>query len=49
MDFSLVAFEGGGIADLEACARSLPVAALYAWDGSAYALSYILDAPLFAK
>ena len=47
-DFSLVAYEGGGIADLEACARSLPVSALYAWDGSAY-LSYILDAPLFVN
>ena len=47
-DFSLVAYEGGGIADLEACARSLSVEALYAWDGSAY-LSYILDAPLFVN
>ena len=43
-EFGIVTFAGGSIADLEACARSLSVTALYAADGERY-VSYILDAP----
>ena len=43
-DFGLVTYEGGGIGALKACARSLSVTAVYAWDGNVY-VSYILDAP----
>ena len=47
-DFGLVTYEGGGIAQLEGCARRLSVRAVYAWDGNAY-VSYILDAPAFVN
>ena len=47
-DFRVVTYEGGGIGALEACARSLSVTAVYAWDGNVY-VSYILDAPAFVN
>ena len=47
-EFGIVTFAGGSIADLEACARSLSVTALYAADGERY-VSYILDAPAFVN
>ena len=47
-EFGSVTFAGGSIADLEACARSLSVTALYAADGERY-VSYILDAPAFVN
>ena len=40
-------YEGGGVADLEACARSLGVAAVYALVEGEY-VPYILGAPEFA-
>ena len=43
-EFGIVTFEGGSIAELEECARSLSVTALYAADGERY-VSYILGAP----
>ncbi len=46
--FSLVIFEGGSIADLEACARSLNVTALYTSLGDEY-VPYILGAPAFVN
>ena len=46
--FSLVVYEGGSIEDLEACARSRNVTALYALDGGEY-VSYILGAPEFVN
>ncbi len=45
--FSLVVSEGGSVADLEACARSLGVPAVYALVGGKY-VPYILGAPEFA-
>ena len=47
-EFGIVTFAGGSIADLEACARSLAVTALYAADGERY-VSYILNAPAFVN
>ena len=46
--FSLVVSEGGSIEDLEACAESRNVTALYALDGGEY-VSYILGAPEFVN
>ena len=43
-EFGIVTFAGGSIAELEECARSLSVTALYAADGERY-VSYILGAP----
>ena len=45
--FSLVVYEGGSVADLEACSRSLGVTAVYALVGGEYE-PYILGAPEFA-
>ena len=47
-EFGIVTFAGGSIAELEECARSLSVTALYAADGAADGeryVSYILGAP----
>ena len=46
--FSLVVYEGGMVEDLEACAESRNVTALYALDGGEY-VSYILGAPGFVN
>ena len=46
--FSLVVYAGGGIEDLEACAESRNVTAVYALDGGEY-VSYILGAPGFVN
>ena len=46
--FSLVVYGGGGIEDLEACAESRNVTAVYALDGGEY-ISYILGAPGFVN
>ena len=46
--FSLVLHEGGSVEDLEACAQSLDLDALYALHEGAY-VSYILGAPDFAN
>ena len=45
--FSLVVYEGGSVADLEACARNLGVTAIYALVEGEY-VPYILGAPEFA-
>ena len=45
--FSLVVYEGGSVADLEACARSLGVTTVYALVEGEY-VPYILGAPDFA-
>ena len=45
--FSLVVYEGGSVVDLEACARSLGVTAVYALVEGEY-VPYILGAPEFA-
>ena len=42
--FNLVVYEGGVVEDLEACARTRNVTALYTLDAGAY-VSYILEAP----
>ena len=42
--FSLVVYDGGSVEDLDACAESRNVAAVYALDGGEY-LSYVLGAP----
>ena len=44
--FSLVVYEGGSVDELEACARSRDVAALYALSEGEF-VSYILGAPAF--
>ena len=46
--FSLVVYEGGSIEDLDACATSRNVTAIYALDGGEW-VSYILGAPEFAN
>ena len=46
--FSHVLYEGGSVEELEACARSLEVAAVYALEGGAF-VSYILGAPGFVN
>ncbi|MXY15732.1 MAG: hypothetical protein F4Y57_01665, partial [Acidobacteria bacterium] len=46
--FSLVVSEGGGVDELEACARTRSVGALYALHEGAY-ISYILGAPAFVN
>ena len=46
--FSLVLYEGGSVGDLNACAGSRGVAAVYALHGGAY-VSYILGAPEFVN
>ncbi len=46
--FSLVVYEGGGVGQLEACARSLHVSALYVLDEGVF-VSYILGAPEFVN
>ena len=46
--FSLVVYEGGSVDDLEACARSLDVAAVYALHEGEY-VPYILGAPDFVN
>ena len=46
--FSLVVYEGGSVEDLEACARSLHVTALYTLDDGA-SVSLILGAPEFVN
>ena len=46
--FSLVVYEGGSIEDLEACARSRHVTAVYLLDDGVY-VSYILGAPDFVN
>ena len=46
--FSLVAYEGGNVADLDACAASLGVTAVYVLDGGAW-VSNILAAPDFVN
>ena len=46
--FSLVVYEGGSIDDLEACARSRHVTAVYLLDDGVY-VSYILGAPDFVN
>ncbi len=43
-----VVYEGGGVGQLEACARSLHVSALYVLDEGAF-VSYILGAPEFVN
>ena len=45
---SLVVYAGGGIEELEACAKSRNVTAVYALDGGGY-ISYILGAPGFVN
>ncbi len=45
--FSLVVYEGGSVADLEACARDLGVTAVYALVEGEY-VPYIIGAPEFA-
>ena len=46
--FSLVVYEGGNVEELEACARSRDVAALYALSEGEF-VSYILGAPAFVN
>ena len=46
--FNLVVYEGGVVEDLEACARTRNVTALYTLDAGAY-VSYILGAPAFVN
>ena len=46
--FSLVLYKGGSVGDLNACAGSRGVAAVYALHGGAY-VSYILGAPEFVN
>ena len=46
--FNLVLYEGGSIDDLEGCARSLGVAAVYALHEGVW-VSYILGAPEFVN
>ena len=46
--FSLVVYEGGGVDELEACARSMDVTALYALREGEF-VSYILGAPDFVN
>ena len=46
--FSLVVYEGGGVDELEACARSLGVTALYTLNEGEF-VSYILGAPDFGN
>ena len=46
--FSLVTYEGGSVDDLDACARSKSVVAVYVWSDGAY-VSYILGAPEFVN
>ena len=46
--FSLVVYEGGSVEDLDACARSRNVTALYTLDGGEW-VSYILGVPEFAN
>ena len=46
--FSLVVYEGGSVEELEACARSRDVAALYALSEGEF-VSYILGAPAFVN
>ncbi len=46
--FSLVLYEGGSVEDLDACARSLSVTAVYALHEGEY-VSYILGAPEFVN
>ena len=45
---SLVVYEGGSVDELEACARSMEITALYALHEGVY-LSYILGAPAFVN
>ena len=47
--FSPVAYEGGSMGEIEACARSLDVISLYALDAGGKYVSYILDAPEFVN
>ena len=44
--FSLVVYEGGSVDELEACARSADITALYALSEGEF-VSYILGAPAF--
>ena len=46
--FSLVVYEGGGVDELEACARSADITALYALSEGEF-VSYILGAPAFVN
>ena len=46
--FNLVVYEGGSVDDLEGCARSLGVAAVYALNDGVW-VSYILGAPEFVN
>ena len=46
--FSLVTYEGGSVVDLDACARSKSVVAVYVWSDGAY-VSYIIGAPEFVN
>ena len=46
--FSLVLYQGGSVADLDACAGALDVSALYVLQGGAW-VSYILGAPDFVN
>ena len=46
--FSLVVYEGGGVAELEACARSADITALYVLSEGEF-VSYILGAPAFVN
>ena len=46
--FSLVVYEGGSVDELEACAQSRDVAALYALSEGEF-VSYILGAPAFVN
>ena len=46
--FSLVLYQGGSVADLDACAGTLDVSALYVLHGGAW-VSYILGAPDFVN
>ena len=46
--FSLVVYEGGSVGELEACARSMDVTALYTLSEGEF-VSYILGAPAFVN
>ncbi len=46
--FSLVLYEGGSVEELDSCAGTLDVTALYALEGGVYA-AYILGAPAFVN
>ena len=46
--FSLVVYEGGGVDELEACARSMDVTALYTLSEGEF-VSYILGGPDFGN